>query len=153
MNIGDLVTDFTLEDQFGNPRSLYSLLEHGPVVLFFYPLAMSRGCTVESCHFRDLKTEFESLSAQRVGISKDSVERQRSFSEKHQFDYPLLSDPHGEVARQFGVFRNLPLLAVKRWTFVIGTDHRLVDVIKSEVRMDLHADRALERLREISKSA
>ena len=77
------------------------------MVLFFYPAAMTYGCTKESCHFRDMKAEFEAVGAQRVGISADEVEKQKQFSDKHQFDYPLLSDPDGAVATQFGVRRRL----------------------------------------------
>ena len=149
MQIGDLVADFSLSDQFGKIQSLYGYLDHGPVVLFFYPAAMTKGCTMESCHFRDLKSEFEALGALRVGISKDSVDRQRKFSDLNEFDYPLLSDENGVVAEQFGVRRPFTLLPVKRWSFVIGADRRLIDIIKSEVRMDSHADRALEQLRRL----
>ena len=152
MQIGDTVADFTLPDQFGEIQSLYSYLDLGPVVLFFYPAAMTKGCTMESCHFRDLKREFDALGAQRVGISKDAVERQRKFSDLHQFDYPLLSDASGSVAEQFGVSRPFGILPVKRWTFVLGADRRVVDIIKSEVRMDSHADRAIDRLRKLSSA-
>ena len=147
MEPGAEIEDFTLDDQFGVQRSLYRMLESGPVVLFFYPGAMTKGCTIESCHFRDLKGQFESLGAQRVGISRDPIFKQREFSELHVFDFPLLSDVNGQVAARFGVRRGFGPLPVKRWTFVIGTDHRLIDVIKSEIRMELHADRALATLR------
>ncbi len=152
MQIGDLVADFSLPDQFGDIQSLYRYLDLGPVVLFFYPAAMTKGCTMESCHFRDLKGEFEALGAQRIGISKDTVDRQREFSERYEFDYPLLSDASGAVAEQFGVSRSFGILPVKRWTFVIGADRRVIDVIKSEVRMDSHADRALDQLRKLSSA-
>src|SRR5438046_7301405 len=110
MKTGDHVGDFELPDQTGTPRKLGELLAAGPVVLFFYPAAMTYGCTKESCHFRDLKAEFEEVGAQRVGISADEVEKQLRFSDKHGFDYPLLSDPDLAVARQFGVTRNLKML-------------------------------------------
>ena len=63
------------------------------MVLFFYPAAMTSGCTAESCHFRDLAAEFAAAGAQRVGISRDTVDKQKQFSDLHGFDYPLLSDP------------------------------------------------------------
>ena len=58
MRTGDQVPDFELPDQTGTPRRLSTLLADGPVVLFFYPAAMTYGCTKESCHFRDLASEF-----------------------------------------------------------------------------------------------
>ena len=148
MEKGDLVADFELPDEDGTPRKLSDLVAAGPVVLFFYPAAMTLGCTAESCHFRDMKAEFEAVGAQRVGISADGVEKQKQFSDKHQFDYPLLSDPDGAVATQFGVPRGFAKLTpVKRATFVIAPDLTVLDVIQSEVRMNVHADRALEVLK------
>jgi peroxiredoxin Q/BCP len=143
----DLVADFTLLDQDGKPRTLSTMLLDGPVVLFFFPAALSPGCTKESCHFRDLQGEFDELGAQPVGISMDSAERQAQFAVKNSFDYPLLADVDGEVAHQFGVKRSLNFLKVKRASFVIGQDQRILEVITSEVSMNAHADRALAALR------
>ena len=147
MKRGDEVPDFELPDETGTPRTLSGLLANGPVVLFFYPAAMTYGCTKESCHFRDMKAEFEKVGAQRVGISGDTVDKQRQFSDKHQFDFPLLSDSDRKVAEMFGVKRGFSLVPTKRTTFIIGTDRKVIDVIASEVRMDVHADRALEILK------
>jgi peroxiredoxin Q/BCP len=147
MNPGDQVPDFELPDQDGKPRSLSELLASGLVVLFFYPAAMTTGCTKESCHFRDLAADFEQVGAQRVGISPDSVDKQRQFADRHGFDFPLLSDVGGSVARIFGVKRRVGLLPVKRSTFVIDTERRVVAVISSEFNMDRHADEALNVLR------
>jgi len=146
MDIGDIVEDFELPDQDGKPQQLSRLLADGPVVLFFYPAAMTAGCTKEACHFRDLAAEFAQLHAQRVGISTDPVDKQKKFADRHHFDYPLLSDVDGVVAQQFGVKRRIPGLPVKRYTFVIGTDRKLVEVISSELNMDHHADEALRAL-------
>lgn len=150
MEPGDLVDDFELPDQTGAPRRLSELLADGPVVLFFYPAAMTRGCTAESCHFRDLAAEFAEVGAQRVGISRDAVDKQAEFAAKHDFDYPLLSDVDGEVARAMGVRRKLALgpLSTKRMTFVIGKDRRVIEAISSETNMNAHADKALQALRD-----
>jgi peroxiredoxin Q/BCP len=123
------------------------MVKEGPVVLFFYPAALSAGCTKESCHFRDLNAEFTALGAQPVGISMDSADRQAQFSKKNSFDFPLLTDEDGEVAHHYGVKRALGFLKVKRATFIIGQDMVIRDVIHSEVNMNSHADRALEVLR------
>ena len=73
MKRGDLVAEFNLPDQTGPNRSLSELLADGPIVLFFYPAAMTPGCTMEACHFRDLAAEFAAVGASRVGISMDAV--------------------------------------------------------------------------------
>jgi peroxiredoxin Q/BCP len=146
---GDRAPDFELPDQSGTPRSLTSLLAGGPIVLFFYPAAMTPGCTKEACHFRDLAGEFTDVGASRVGISTDAVDKQAKFADSQRFDYPLLSDAEGRVAESFGVKRGLlgKFLPVKRTTFVIDTDRTVLEVISSEVNMDTHADRALQVLR------
>ncbi|MGV0783370.1 peroxiredoxin [Mycolicibacterium sp. XJ775] len=146
---GDTVPDFELPDQTGTIRSLTSLLADGPVVLFFYPAAMTPGCTKEACHFRDLAGEFAAAGANRVGISTDPVAKQAKFADIQSFDYPLLSDADGKVAAQFGVKRGLlgRLMPVKRTTFVIDTDRTVLAVIASEISMDSHADKALEVLK------
>ncbi|WP_116047573.1 peroxiredoxin [Amycolatopsis palatopharyngis] len=147
MKQGDLAGDFTLPDEKGQQRSLTEFLETGPVVLFFYPAAMTSGCTAESCHFRDLATEFAEVGAHRIGISPDAVDKQEQFANTHGFDFPLLSDPAGEVATAFGVRRKFGPLLTRRHTFVIDTDRRVLEVIKSELRMGVHADKALDILR------
>ncbi|NVN50898.1 peroxiredoxin [Mycolicibacterium hippocampi] len=146
---GDQVTDFELPDQTGTKRTLTGLLADGPIVLFFYPAAMTPGCTKEACHFRDLAGDFAAVGASRVGISADSVDKQAKFADQQKFDYPLLSDTDGVVATQFGVKRGLlgKLMPVKRTTFVIDTDRTVLEVIASEFSMDTHADKALDVLR------
>jgi peroxiredoxin Q/BCP len=149
MQTGDLAPDFKLSDQSGNERTLSTMLLNGPVVLFFYPAAMTKGCTKESCHFRDLASEFAALGAQRLGISMDSVVKQAEFTTKNDLDYPLLADVHGDVAKLYGVKRALDLLKVKRTTFVIGQDQRIAEVINSELSMNTHADKSLDALRRL----
>jgi thioredoxin-dependent peroxiredoxin len=149
MQKGDLAPDFALKDQQGNERTLSTMLLNGPVVLFFYPAAMTKGCTKESCHFRDLASEFAALGSQRLGVSMDSVAKQAEFTTKNDLDYPLLADVDGAVAKLYGVKRSLDLLKVKRATFVIGQDRRIVEVINSEVSMNAHADKSLSALRDL----
>ncbi|MCU1376179.1 MAG: antioxidant, AhpC/TSA family protein [Actinomycetia bacterium] len=154
MQTGDVVPDFELPDETGAPRRLSDLLGAGPVVLFFYPAAMTPGCTKESCHFRDLQSEFTAVGAQRVGISADPVDKQLAFSEKHVFDFPLLSDPDRAVAESLGVKRMLRVVGPnRRTTFVIDTDRTLLAVLDSQLNMNAHADGALEVLRRRSAPA
>lgn len=143
---GDKVDDFTLPDETGTERSLSALLAEGPVVLFFYPAALTAGCTAQACHFRDLAAEFAAAGARPVGISGDAVERQQEFAGRHALGMPLLSDADGTVRERFGVKRGFSLAPTKRTTFVIAQDFTVLDVIRSELRMNAHADRALAAL-------
>lgn len=145
---GAVAPDFELPDQDGTTVRLSERLPDGPVVLFFYPGAMTGGCTKEACHFRDLATEFKEAGAQRLGISVDPVAKQKQFSELNAFDYPLLSDESGEVATAYGVRRRL-ITPVKRATVVIDRDRTVRAVVTSEMNMDVHADQALRALRRL----
>ncbi|MEV6773051.1 peroxiredoxin [Nocardia sp. NPDC051030] len=150
MKPGQLAPNFELPDQSGTTRSLDSLLAEGPVVLFFYPAANTPVCTAEACHFRDLAGEFKALGASCVGISADSVDVQSGFAEKQGLGYPILSDAGAKVAAEFGVKRGLlgAIAPVKRTTFVIDKDRKIAKVISSEIRANVHADEALEFLRQ-----
>ncbi len=147
MQVGDKVRDFTLLDQYGKPFTLSENLGGGYMVLFFYPAAMTKGCTAESCHFRDLSAEFKEVRAKRVGISADPVTKQLEFSTTNSFDYPLLADIDGQVASDFGVKRRFGPIPVKRHTFVISPSMEVELILASELNMSLHADKSLAYLR------
>jgi peroxiredoxin Q/BCP len=146
VRVGDVVPDFELPDETGSPRQLRDFLAEGPVVVFFYPGAMTPVCTKESCHFRDMKAEFAAVGAQRIGISHDTVAKQKQFSDKYNFDYPLLSDSENKVATMFDVHRG-GMLGTKRATFVIDRDGTLIEMIRSDLRASVHADKAIEALK------
>jgi peroxiredoxin Q/BCP len=139
--------DFELPDQHGVPRRLSTLLQAGPVALFFYPLAGSSGCTKELCTVRDRSAEFTGLGAQPVGISRDPVEAQRVFAQQEGLQFPLLADVDGAVCAAYGVHRSLAAAPVKRHTVVIGTDGRVAQVVRGEFRFGRHAAQALAALR------
>jgi thioredoxin-dependent peroxiredoxin len=147
VEVGDKAEDFTLPDETGTPRRLTELLADGPVVLFFYPAALTPGCTAEACHFRDLAAEFAAVGARPVGISGDGVDRQQEFAGRHGLGMPLLSDADGTVRERFGVRRGFSLAPTKRVTFVIAQDRTVLEIVRSELRMNTHADRALAALR------
>ncbi|AIY00300.1 putative peroxiredoxin [Arthrobacter sp. PAMC 25486] len=148
MKIDEKVPAFSLQDQHGELRSLAELTADGPLVIFFYPLAGSGGCTKEACHFRDLAAEFAKAGASIVGISTDSVAKQLDFATKNHFDYPLLSDTKGEVADLFGVRRRLlaKSLPTKRATFIVDSGQILRFQVSSETNMNVHANDALAAL-------
>ncbi|BAC68784.1 peroxiredoxin [Streptomyces avermitilis] len=147
VDVGDKVEDFVLPDETGTPRQLSDLVADGPVVLFFYPAALTAGCTAEACHFRDLAAEFAAAGARPVGISGDPVDRQQEFAGQHTLGFPLLSDEDGTIRERFGVKRGFSLAPTKRVTFVIAEDRTVLEVVRSELRMSAHADRALTALR------
>lgn len=147
IEVGDKAEDFALPDETGTTRRLTELLADGPVVLFFYPAALTRGCTAEACHFRDLAAEFAAVGARPVGISGDSVDKQQEFTGRHGLGMPLLSDADGAVRERFGVRRGFSLAPTRRVTFVIAQDRTVLEIVRSELRMNTHADRALTALR------
>ncbi len=145
MQVGDIVPDFPATLDSGEQTTLAGLVAEGPAVFFFYPKAFTAGCTAEACHFRDLASEFEAVGASRYGVSRDDVATQHEFSTKHDFDYPLIADADGAIAKVFGAKRMGPLWS-KRQTFVVGADRSLLAVIRSETDMERHADEALQVL-------
>lgn len=147
LDTGDQAPDFELRDQKGDPVRLTTVLGTGPAVLFFYPAALSPGCTREACHFRDIVGEFAELGAAILGISNDDVATQQRFDETHRLGYPLLADVDGDVARAYGLKRRVPGLPAKRATFVIGGEGVILAAVHSELNMNIHADRALAALR------
>lgn len=146
LQTGDNAPDFELPEQHGKPVRLSTVLHDGPVVLFFYPAALSPGCTREACHFRDIVAEFTERGAAILGISADEVAKQKKFDDTHSLGYPLLADTDGTVAQAYGIKRRIPGLPAKRATFVIGSDQKIRAAIHSELNMNIHANQALEAL-------
>jgi thioredoxin-dependent peroxiredoxin len=143
----ETLPDLDLTLHTGETTTLSSLVEDGPLVVFFYPKAFTGGCTAEACHFRDLAAEFAEAGAQRIGVSRDDATTQARFVEEHGFDYPLVADPDGTVAKAFGAKRPGPLWS-KRQTFVVDEQRTVVATISSETDMQRHADEALAVLAE-----
>jgi thioredoxin-dependent peroxiredoxin len=126
---GDLAPDFTLDDQDGNPVSLSSL-RGSRVVLYFYPEAMTPGCTTEACDFRDNLNSFKSAGVRVVGVSKDDVAKLKRFAERDGLNYTLLADEDLAVQQTYGVWGEKMLYGKTvvgsiRSTFVIGEDGRI----------------------------
>jgi peroxiredoxin Q/BCP len=145
--IGLAAPDFVLPDSDGRAWRLSERLPYGPVVLFFYPTAMTIGCTAQSCRFRDLGAEFAAAGAQRVGVSASDQALQGEFGQANGLDFPLLSDVDGGVAALYGARRAFSARPVKRATYVIGRDGVIAGIVTSELRLRAHADRSLEVVR------
>jgi peroxiredoxin Q/BCP len=133
---GSAAPDFTLLDQDDKPVSLHDLRGHG-VVLFFYPAAMTPGCTTEACDFRDSLAPLQAAGYTVLGISPDSPEKLRQFRERDGLTYPLLSDPDHTVLDAYGAWGEKTnygktYVGVIRSTFVIDpeglVEHALYNV-------------------------
>ena len=107
MNIGDFAPDFTLKDGNGGD---WTLSDHRDetVVLLFYPGDNTPVCTAQLCSVRDHWSEYQATGAEVVGISTDTVQSHKGFSEKHSLPLRLLSDPKGEVSAKYGMKSWLP---------------------------------------------
>jgi peroxiredoxin Q/BCP len=97
------------------------------IVLFFYPKAMTQGCTIESCGFRDVTDKFAKLDTVVIGISTDPVALQKQFIEKERLNFPLLADADKSIAKRFGVLNEQRGFA-NRMTFVIDKNGNIAKV-------------------------
>jgi peroxiredoxin Q/BCP len=150
MTPGDLVADFTLPDQDGNPITL-SQFKGSPVVLFFYPKADTPGCTIEACGFRDHFAKLKKAGVVVLGISRDTVKAQKKFAEKYDLQYPLLADADQTICNRFGVIKEKNMYGkkvtgIERTTYVIGPDGKLVHEF-NKVKPEGHAEEVLALLK------
>lgn len=123
---GDTAPDFTLPDADGNQVTL-SALRGQRVIVYFYPAAMTPGCTKESCDFRDAGADLSGAGVSVLGISPDPPAKLAKFRDKEGLTFPLLSDPDRDVLRAYGAYGEKKLygkttVGVIRSTFVIGPD-------------------------------
>lgn len=121
--------DFTLRDQDGTQVSR-SDFNGKRLIVFFYPAAMTPGCTAEACDFRDRYADLQKAGYELVGVSPDSPERNARFREKEDLNFLLLSDPNHEVAEAFGAWGTKMLygkesVGLIRSTFVLGPNGEL----------------------------
>ncbi|MDP6778538.1 MAG: peroxiredoxin [Candidatus Latescibacteria bacterium] len=135
LQVGDAAPAFQAKDDGGQTWKSTDHVGKKIVVVFFYPAAMTGGCTKQACNFRDVKPELNDLGAEVIGVSGDTSEGQALFKRAHGLDYTLLADADGAVAKAFGVplkkggsiqrtvdEKEVTLtrgVTAKRWTFVI----------------------------------
>jgi peroxiredoxin (alkyl hydroperoxide reductase subunit C) len=120
VQVGQEAPEFTLKDETNKDVTL-SGLRGTPVVLVFYPLDFSPGCTMEMCAYRDDYSLFEGKGARILGISRDSTWTHKAFKEKEGLQHSLLADMRGDVARMYGAW-NEALGIADRMTVVIDKD-------------------------------
>ncbi len=123
---GDQAPDFTLLDADGREVSL-SALRGQRVIIYFYPAAMTPGCTKEACDFRDSRQDLSDAGFAVLGISPDSPAKLAKFREREGLTFPLLSDPDRTVHEAYGAYGEKMLYGKKtvgviRSTFVVGAD-------------------------------
>jgi len=146
---GKKAPDFALLDEGGKKVKL-SDYKGKKVVVFFYPKAMTSGCTREACDFRDEIAIFQKKKVAVLGISKDKPESQRKFKEKYELPFPLLSDPDAEVQKSWGVWGEKNMYGKKVWgtvrtTVIVGPDGK-VEQVFPKVKVDGHVAEVLEAL-------
>jgi thioredoxin-dependent peroxiredoxin len=165
LEVGDLAPAFEARAADGSVWKSEDHVGGQLVVVYFYPAAMTGGCTNQACAFRDNRTKLTELGAEVVGISGDNVDGLAIFRRTNRINFPLLSDADGSIARAFGVpvFEGGILtrevdgeeitlergVTIARWTFILDHEGRVV-YKDSEVDASGDGDRviaAIERLR------
>lgn len=152
VDVGDKIPDFTLEDESGNPVSLEGF-SGSRLIMFFYPKAMTPGCTTEACDFRDRYEGFLEAGFAVVGVSPDPPAANARFKEKEGLSFPLLSDEDHSLAEQLGAWgikKNYgkEYEGLIRSTFVVGPDGNL-EVAYRNVRATGHVARVVRELLEV----
>lgn len=143
--IGNLAPDFTLNNQDGKPVRLKDFKGKHAVVLYFYPAAMTPGCTVQACGLRDTSKELGKFGAIALGVSPDKEAKLRKFADRDGLNFDLLSDPDHAVAEAWGCwgkkkFMGREVTGILRTTFVIGKDGKLRHIMDKVATKTHHAD-------------
>lgn len=151
---GNLAPAFTLQDQDGNKVSLKDFRGSKHVVLYFYPKAMTPGCTVQACGLRDSSEALRKLDAVALGISPDPVGRLKKFAERDGLNFTLLADEDHAVAEKYGVwglkkFMGREFMGILRTTFIINKEGRLVHIM-DKVNTKTHHDDVIALLKSLS---
>ena len=148
--IGNLAPAFTLQDQDGKTVKLQDFRGQN-VLVYFYPKAMTPGCTVQACGLRDEKAELKKLNTVVLAISPDPVARLKKFAERDGLNFTLLSDEDHAVADKYGVwdlkkFMGREFMGIVRTSFLINSEGRLVHIM-DKVKTKTHHDDVLALIR------
>jgi thioredoxin-dependent peroxiredoxin len=136
--VGVEIPNLSGSDQLGRSVQLRTAL---PAVIYFYPRAGTPGCTREACAFRDSWARYTAAGLNVIGVSSDSVSRQKSFAEKHELQFPLVSDPEHVWSKAFGVGSFIGMDA--RVSFLVDRNGRVVKVY-GDVDPGVHAAEVVE---------
>ena len=151
LKTGNVAPAFTLQDQNGKKVSLKDFKGKKNVVLYFYPKAMTPGCTVQACGLRDSKKDLAKLNSVALGISPDPVARLKKFDDKEDLNFVLLSDEDHAIADKYRVwgmkkFMGREFMGIIRTTFVIDKNGKLAHVM-DKVKTKSHHDDVMEILK------
>lgn len=153
LKVGNLAPSFSLINQEGKKISLKDFKGFKNVVLYFYPKALTPGCTVQACGIRDSKKDFSKLDTVVLGISPDTVVKLKKFEAEKDLNFDLLSDEEKEVAKKYGVwgkkkFMGREYMGILRTTFIIGKDGK-IKFIMDEVKTKTHHEDVLKIIKEM----
>lgn len=148
--VGNKAPVFSLKNQKGEVVKLKDFAGKKNVVIYFYPKALTPGCTTQACGIRDTQKEFDKRDTVVFGVSPDPVEKLQKFIDKHDLNFDLLSDEDHAIAEKYGVwglkkFMGKEFMGILRTTFVIDKDSRLVGVL-NKFKTSSHHDDLLEFL-------
>ena len=151
--VGNMAPAFSLLDQDGNKVSLKQFKGKQNVALYFYPRAMTPGCTVQACGIRDSKKALAKLDTVVLGVSPDPVAKLGKFIDKQDLNFTLLSDEGHAITEKYGAwglkkFMGKEFMGVLRTTFIIGNDGRLKHVM-DKFKTKTHHDDLIALLKEL----
>ncbi len=155
VKVGNKAPAFSLKNQKGEKVSLKDYLGKNWVLLYFYPKAMTSGCTVQACALRDNKSALSKMKVKVLGVSIDSVDRLKKFEEKESLNFDLLSDPDHKVAEKYQSWGEKKLygktyMGLIRKSFLIDPEGK-VRYIMEKVKTKTHYEDIVSILRELKK--
>ena len=162
LKVGDKAPEFSATTDDGTVWDLKNYVGKENIIVYFFPAAMTGGCTKQACAYRDVKSEIQSADALVVGVSGDNVEGLKLFKLAEDLNFPLLSDSTGEIAGKFGVptrdggkitreingqsFDLVRGVSASRWTFIINKEGKIA-YINEQVDAANDAGQVLEFLK------
>lgn len=143
LEAGATAPEFSLLDQNGNTVTLSQFKGKNKVLVYFYPKAMTPGCTTQACSLRDSKAELDALNTVVLGISPDPVKKLKGFEEKKELNFTLLSDEDHAVADAFGVwgpkkFMGKEYDGIHRLSFLVDENGNIEHVFNKFKTKDHH---------------
>lgn len=142
LSVGDKAPEFKALADNGSTWEIRNFLGKKYIVVYFYPAAMTGGCTKQACSYRDHRDDLQSAGVEVVGISGDKIESLKLFKQAENLNFTLLSDEKGDIAKAFGVpvseggaikrtvagteHELVRGVTTKRWTFIVGKDKKII---------------------------